>query len=122
MFEYDNNHHIPEAKVNRKNFEFRIFCSFQLRDKDREKLKETFSQINTTIDSIKEQCEGYIVSDVNLRQRLREESKTLMNDMFKKFYEKFARKDFTKHREKYVRYDPRIFETSIENFFQLFCI
>jgi hypothetical protein len=39
-------------------------------------------------------------------------------EMFKTYYNKFANKDFTKNREKYIRYDPSILELTIENFFE----
>ena len=38
--------------------------------------------------------------------------------MFTKYYNKFSNKDFTKHREKYIRYDPRTLELIIEGFFE----
>jgi exocyst complex protein 7 len=81
-------------------------------------LKESFSSVNTAIDTIRQQCQEYIVSDVDLRDRLRNEGKTLIVEMFKRYYEKFAHKDFTRHREKYIRYEPRTLELIIESFFE----
>jgi exocyst complex component 7 len=80
-------------------------------------VKESFAAVNSAIDAIKQQCEKYLTSDVELRQRLRQESKRAILDEFKKFYEKFAHKEFTKHREKYIRYEPPQFESILENFF-----
>ncbi|CAF1227257.1 unnamed protein product [Adineta steineri] len=102
MLEYDNKNHIPDGK---------------LRERDREQLKESFSTVNTAIDTIRQQCEQYIVSDVDLRDRLRNEGKALIMELYKRYYTKFAHKDFTRHREKYIRYEPRAFELIIENFF-----
>ncbi len=100
-------------------FQFFSFIShIQLRDRDREQLKESFSSINSAIDNLRQQCQEYIVSDVDLRDRLRTEGKTLIMEMFKTYYNKFANKDFTKNREKYIRYDPSILELTIENFFE----
>ena len=73
--------------------------------------------MNTAIDTIRQQCEQYIVSDVDLRDRLRNEGKGLIIEMYKNYYDKFAHKDFTKHREKYIRYEPRALEIIFENFF-----
>jgi hypothetical protein len=39
-------------------------------------------------------------------------------ELFKKYYDKFSNKDFTRHRDKYIRYDPRTLELIIENFFE----
>ncbi|CAF4149294.1 unnamed protein product [Rotaria sp. Silwood2] len=103
MFEYDNNNRLPDTK---------------LRDRDREQLKESFSSVNTAIDTIRQQFEQYIVSDVALRKRLRDEGKKLILELFKKYYDKFSRKDFTKNREKYIRYDPGTLEKMIDNFFE----
>ncbi|CAF0888730.1 unnamed protein product [Adineta steineri] len=103
MLEYDNGNRLSDGK---------------LRDRDREQLKESFSSINTAIDNLRQQCQEYIVSDVDLRDCLRNEGKKLIMEMFKTYYNKFANKDFTKHREKYIRYDPAILELTIDNFFE----
>jgi len=55
---------------------------------------------------------------VDLRERLRTEGKILIMEMFTTYYNKFSNKDFTRHREKYIRYDPNILELTIENFFE----
>ncbi|CAF1027494.1 unnamed protein product [Adineta ricciae] len=102
MLEYDNNHHIPDGK---------------LRDRDREQLKESFAAVNAAIDSIRQQFSQFIISDVDLRDRLRSEGKAAIIDLYKRYYSKFAHKDFTKNRDKYVRYEPRAFEIIIENSF-----
>ena len=70
------------------------------------------------IDMIRQQCEQYIVSDIDLRRRLRDEGRKLILELFKKYYDKFAHKDFTKHREKYIRYEPQKLQSIIENFFE----
>jgi len=103
MLEYDNVNRMPDAK---------------LRDRDREQLKESFSSVNSAIDTIRQQCEQYIVSDVDLRDRLRNEGKMLIMELFKKYYNKFSSKDFTRNRDKYIRYEPRTLELIIENFFE----
>ncbi len=74
--------------------------------------------MNNSVDNIRQQCEQYIVSDVDLRDRLRSEGKKTVLDLFQRYYEKFAHKDFTKHREKYVRYDPKTLGVIIDNFFE----
>jgi len=79
-------------------------------------LKESFSSVNTVIDNLRQQCQEYIISDVNLRDRLRTEGKTLIMGMFRTYYKKFSNKDFIR-KEKYIRYDPTILELTIENFF-----
>lgn len=55
---------------------------------------------------------------MDLREQLRNEGKRLIFDMYKNYYEKFSVKDFTKNREKYIRYDPQILRLTIENFFE----
>ncbi|CAF1085349.1 unnamed protein product [Rotaria sordida] len=103
MLEYDNVNRLSDGK---------------LRDRDREQLKESFASVNIAIDNLRQQCQEYIVSDVDLRYQLRTEGKMLIMDMFKTYYNKFANKDFTKNREKYIRYDPRMLESIIDNFFE----
>ncbi|CAF0744046.1 unnamed protein product [Adineta ricciae] len=103
MLEYDNVNRLSDGK---------------LRDRDREQLKESFASINSAIDNLRQQCQEYIVSDVGLRDRLRNEGKKLILEMYKTYYTKFANKDFTRHREKYIRYDPTVLELTIDNFFE----
>ena len=73
--------------------------------------------MNTAIDGLREQCSRCLVNDVNLRERLRKESKECIVKPFRDFFEKFAQKDFTKNRDKYIRYEPQDVEKMIENFF-----
>ena len=80
-------------------------------------MKESFAAVNTAIDTIRQQCQEYIVSDVDLRDRLRHEGKDLIIDRFAMYYNKFAHKDFTKNRDKYVRYDPQTLQVIIDKFF-----
>jgi exocyst complex component 7 len=89
-----------------------------LRDRDREQLKDSFSSVNTAIDNLRQQCQEYIISDVDLRDCLRNEGKQLIMNMFQVYYNKFSTKDFTRHREKYIRYDPATLEFTIDNFFE----
>ncbi|CAF4976113.1 unnamed protein product, partial [Rotaria magnacalcarata] len=103
MLEYDNNNRLSDAK---------------LRDRDRETLKESFSLVNTAIDTIRQQSEQYIVSDADLRNRLRNEGKNIIVELYKNYYNKFAHKDFTKNREKYIRYEPRQLEIAIGKLFE----
>ena len=74
--------------------------------------------MNAAIDNLRQQCQEYIVSDVDLRERLRAEGKTLIMEMFQAYYNKFANKDFTRHREKYIRYDTAALSSTIDNFFE----
>ena len=81
-------------------------------------MKDSFAAVNAAIDNLRQQCQEYIVSDVDLRERLRLEGKTLIMEMFQVYYNKFANKDFTRHREKYIRYDPATLSATIDNFFE----
>jgi exocyst complex protein 7 len=80
-------------------------------------LKESFAAVNAAIDSIRQQCGQFIVHDVDLQARLRSEGKASIVDLYKRYYDKFAHKDFTKNRDKYIRYEPRAFELIIETLF-----
>ena len=81
-------------------------------------MKESFGAVNSAIDNLRQQCHEYIVSDVNLRERLKNEGKNLILGMYRTYFEKFSTKDFTKNREKYIRYDPTILQLTIDNFFE----
>jgi len=60
----------------------------------------------------------YIICDMDLRERLRNEGKNLILTMYRNYYQRFSVKDFTKNREKYIRYEPQILQLTIENFFE----
>lgn len=81
-------------------------------------MKESFAAVNMAIDNLRQQCQEYIVSDVDLRERLRVEGKILIMEMYRTYFNKFSSKDFTKNREKYIRYDPSILQLTIDNFFE----
>jgi len=55
---------------------------------------------------------------MDLRERLRNEGKNLILTMYRNYYQRFSVKDFTKNREKYIRYEPQILQLTIENFFE----
>ncbi len=120
MLEYDNVNRLSDGKVCIASlfFFYSRLRNIQLRDRDREQLKESFSAVNTAIDNLRQQCQEYIVSDVDLRERLRTEGKMLIMEMYQNYYSKFSNKDFTKNREKYIRYDPTILQLTIDNFFE----
>ncbi len=118
MLEYDNNNRIPDTKVRSFYLPVLSLDIIQLRDRERELLKDSFSSVNTAIDTIRQQCEEYVVSDIDLRDSLRNEGKNTIMELFQTYYNKFANKDFTKNREKYIRYEPRTLELIIESFFE----
>ncbi|CAF4575184.1 unnamed protein product [Rotaria sp. Silwood1] len=72
---------------------------YQLNECDRNKLKASFSTVNTAIDTIRQQNQEYIIDDVQLRNHLRTESKKNVLDMFKTYYTKFAHKNFSQKPE-----------------------
>ncbi|CAF0808113.1 unnamed protein product [Didymodactylos carnosus] len=104
MLEYDNSQRLPDTK---------------LREKDREQLKDSFNHVNSAIDSLRSQCQEYIISDIDLRHRLRQDGKAEILESFRKYYQKFAHKEFTKNPNKYLRYSPETLERIIDEFFEM---
>ncbi|CAF1235340.1 unnamed protein product [Didymodactylos carnosus] len=64
MLEYDNNNRLPDTKL-----------------RDHDMVKESFASVSSAIDTIRQQCGQYIVSDVDLRDRLHNEGKLLLVDV-----------------------------------------
>ncbi|CAF0794335.1 unnamed protein product [Adineta steineri] len=64
-----------------------------LRDRDREQLRESFASTNTAIDNLRQQYQEHIISDIDLRDCLRNEGKQLLMEMLETYYNKFTNND-----------------------------
>ncbi|CAF4357435.1 unnamed protein product, partial [Rotaria socialis] len=89
-----------------------------LKEGDREVLKASFAKVNEIIDTLRNQNQQYIVDDAHLRHYLRTESKKMILEPFKTYYNQFAHIDFTQNPEKYKRYTPPMLESIIDSFFE----
>ncbi|CAF0793774.1 unnamed protein product [Adineta steineri] len=73
-----------------------------LRDRNRAQLKQSFVSINTAIDNLQQQYQEYTVSDIDLRDCLRNERKQLIMEMFETYYNKFTNNDKEYYEEIHV--------------------
>ncbi|CAF4335650.1 unnamed protein product, partial [Adineta steineri] len=73
-----------------------------LRDRDHAQLRESFASINTAVNNLRQQCQEYTVSDIDLRDCLRNEEKQLIMKMFETYYNKFTNNDKEYYEEIYI--------------------
>jgi len=91
----------------------------RLKDKEREKLKETFADFNKEFETLTFLQKSYSVPDAELATILRKESKDLILTRYSLFYNTYHATNFTKNPDKYIRYTPQDVITTIERLFDL---
>ena len=79
-------------------------------NKEREQIKELFKTFNESFEDALRNYEKYNISDANLRVYLASEIKKLITSAYFKLYDKYGNSDFTKNKQKYVKYDKQLFE------------
>uniref|UniRef100_A0A915KX25 Exocyst complex component 7 n=1 Tax=Romanomermis culicivorax TaxID=13658 RepID=A0A915KX25_ROMCU len=89
----------------------------KLKDKEREILKNTFSEFNKEFEILFNYQNSYSVPDKELAQQLRRETKEIILPKYTPFYNCCHSTNFSKNPEKYVKYTP---QDLIRHFDQLF--
>ncbi len=116
-------------------------CFFQLKDRDRQVLKDKFHVIfkihsssqlkikffnsffcfikgfNKEFDEIREVQTKYIIPTPELADQLREENNSYIVTKYKKFYDSYARLNFATNRDKYIKYTPEELSLKLKDFF-----
>ncbi|KAJ8097636.1 Cullin repeat-like-containing domain protein [Lipomyces tetrasporus] len=72
--------------------------------KDREVIKEKFRNFNTTFDELVAKFKEYSFTDAELRAYLAKEV-AFVSPLYQRFYEKHKAGEFSKHTEKYIKYN-----------------
>ncbi|XP_065826280.1 exocyst complex component 7-like [Oscarella lobularis] len=88
----------------------------KLSKKQRQAIKDKFKGFNTELADLQSIQKRYAIPDERLRRSLREDNVECIVPHYTKFYERYAKAQFTKNPEKYLKHRPedveRILETS----------
>lgn len=84
-----------------------------LTSKDRDAVKERFKMFNTEFDESIRACKTLNVIDGELRQSLTNEIRSIIVPLYSRFYDKYVNTDFTKNKEKYIKYSKEGLEKAI---------
>lgn len=82
-------------------------------NKDRDALKERFRTFNTEFEASIRDCKTYAVHDPDLKQHLTNEIRGVIVPLYGRFYDKYVNAEFTKNKEKYIKYDKSSIEKVI---------
>lgn len=80
--------------------------------------KERFAGFNKDFQELHRLNMTYAVPDLELRTHLRESCKDLISSYYRPFYRHFAEQDFSKNKEKYLKFTPEVVECMIDQFFE----
>lgn len=84
-----------------------------LSSKDREAVKERFKLFNTEFDESIRACKTFTVVDNELRQQLTSEIRSIIVPLYSRFYDKYISSDFTKNKDKYIKYNKESIEKAV---------
>lgn len=84
-----------------------------LTSKDRDAVKERFKVFNTEFDESIKACKTFNVTDGDLRQALTSEIRSIIVPLYSRFHDKYVNTDFTKNKEKYIKYSKESIEKAI---------
>lgn len=84
-----------------------------LTSKDRDAVKERFRVFNTEFDEAIKSCKSFTISDSSLRQSLTGEIRSIIVPLYSRFYDKYTNIEFTKNKEKYIKYTKESIEKAV---------
>ncbi|QQP50641.1 Exocyst complex component 7 [Caligus rogercresseyi] len=89
----------------------------KLGDKYCKMIKDKFAGFNKEMEDISSTQRSYSVPDVELRESLKRDNKEFILHKYQSFYERYVHVQFTKHKEKYIKYTPSQVDHLIDSFF-----
>lgn len=81
-------------------------------------IKERFSGFNKEFQELYRLNRTYAVPDVELRTQMREMCKQELLSCYGRFFDHYANQDFSKSKEKYIKYTPELVSSMIDQFFE----
>ncbi|ODQ55688.1 hypothetical protein SAICODRAFT_150129 [Saitoella complicata NRRL Y-17804] len=85
--------------------------------KERDKVKEHFRNFNAEFEEIVRTNKGMVVPDAAMRGTIVRDVSKVVIPLYTRFHDKYADTDFTKHKEKYIKYSKPDIETILAQFF-----
>lgn len=85
----------------------------KISSKDKETIKERFRTFNTEFDELVKEFKTYNVKDPQLKQSLIKDIGFII-PLYNRFHDKYVNTDFSKHSEKYIKYDSNTLASVIQ--------
>lgn len=86
----------------------------KLSSKDKELIKDKFKNFNLEFDELVKNYRNFKISDPTLKKFLSKEISFII-PLYHRFYDKHSSGDFTKHTEKYIKYDKLEFDRILDS-------
>lgn len=86
----------------------------KLSSKDRDAIKEKFRNFNSEFDELVKSYKSYNITDPSLKKFLSKEI-SFLSPLYHRFHDKHVSGDFTKHTDKYIKYDKREFDRILDS-------
>lgn len=86
----------------------------KLSSKDRDAIKEKFRNFNSEFDELVKSYKSYNITDPSLKKFLSKEI-SFISPLYHRFHDKHVSGDFTKHTDKYIKYDKREFDRILDS-------
>lgn len=81
-------------------------------------VKDRFASFNKEFQELHKANRAYAVPDSELRMQIREACKHDFLQYYRQFYNYYLNQDFTKNKEKYLKYSPELLASMIDQFFE----
>ncbi|XP_060071715.1 exocyst complex component 7-like [Ylistrum balloti] len=89
----------------------------KLKDKEKQNIKDKFTGFNKELEEILRIQKGYAIPDQELREMLKKENRDFIVPSYTVFLQKYEKLNFTKNRDKYIKYSIQDVEAIIGKFF-----
>ncbi|KAJ8323269.1 exocyst complex component exo70 [Batrachochytrium dendrobatidis] len=83
----------------------------------REAVKERFKNFNKDFDEMFQTQKAYAIPDVELRAQVIKEVRQVLLPMYNRFYDRYVETEFSKNKEKYIKYDKDALTGALDKFF-----
>ncbi|KTW31373.1 hypothetical protein T552_00018 [Pneumocystis carinii B80] len=85
--------------------------------KERDVIKEKFKNFNNEFDELLKLNKAAVINDIELKSILIGEVKRIVVPLYTRFYDKYFNSDFSKHQEKYIKYDKNTIDINLTYLF-----
>ncbi|PIK53944.1 putative exocyst complex component 7 [Apostichopus japonicus] len=91
----------------------------KMKDKERHQIKEKFKGFNQDFEELYKTQKCYAIADRQLREFIRRDNKEFIIPQYTKFWNRYIQIDFSKNKDKYIKYIPTDIEKMMDKFFDV---
>ncbi|PIK33786.1 hypothetical protein BSL78_29403, partial [Apostichopus japonicus] len=91
----------------------------KMKDKERHQIKEKFKGFNQDFEELYKTQKCYAIADRQLREFIRRDNKEFIIPQYTKFWNRYIQIDFSKNKDKYIKYLPSDIEKMMDKFFDV---